>query len=553
MAEEDLAIVAQVKVSQLSDKLWIMDRTAVHLSSDFFFSDDIFGQLIHSSPEENYFQVNRMENFNVVSRLLPFSLNRASIYRICLYNVNNDFVSVGAPMEYRKTSDYLASDDFRSLAEQLRRGANWVILPPRKDPLHYEAQHTGAKRIVTVARRLADLGTRSPIHVGYVEIQQTLESFVEMFTDLEADISYAVLDESNQLLLSGGPSGGEINGLFQDLIPHRRSLTATVDLEEFGLQLILVNDNRYLFRMSFILGSVLLLTLALMVFGFVTTERFVIHRLTKPLDDLNSLVNSVDIGNLDFAYKLEGDIDQIQHLDTAFREMLRKLRTSFDDLLTARTDELRSHLYALHAQMKPHFIHNIIAIISSLAEDYEATEIEDICSKLSSIIRYTSQYSTSDVVLSEELTHGRNYLDLMKTRYLDRLSYTFDITGDASLVRVPKFIIQPVIENCFKHGFQTIAPPWRVDISVSVSESDWMVTVRDNGSGFSQDSLDEMERIKREIELKSTGEILKTLQIGGMGMKNILARLRFKYGPDVVTTAGNHSEGGGWVVIGGPL
>ncbi len=553
MVESDLNTLAQVKINQLSDKIWNMDRTAVHLSSDLFFSSDIFGQLDTRYSEENYFLVNRIENAEVVSRLLPFSLDRASIYRICLYNDNSDFVSVGAPMEYRATDAYLDSEEFRSLSEEFNRGANRVILPPREDPLHYQAQLAESERIITVVRRLTDLGSRRRKYVGYVEVQQTLESFIGMFADLETNISYVMLDEQGQVILSGGPKGGEIDGQFLQPVPDRRSLTATADLEEFGLRLILVNDNSYLFRMSLILGAVLFLTLVIIVLGFVTTERVLIHRLTRPLDDLNTLVNNVDLANLDFDYKLEGDIDQIQHLDKAFREMLRKLRTSFDDVLAARTDELRSHLYALHAQMKPHFIHNIIAIISSLAEDYEATEIEDICSKLSSIIRYTSHYSTSDVALSEEIAHGRDYLDLMKTRYVDRLTFSVEIKGDASVVRVPKFMIQPIIENCFKHGFRTVAPPWYVSISVSVNEEEWSVTIRDNGSGFSPQSLDELELIKADIERKSTGEILENLQIGGMSMKNILARLQFKYGSIAVNSTGNHSDGGGLVVIGGPL
>jgi two-component system, sensor histidine kinase YesM len=283
-----------------------------------------------------------------------------------------------------------------------------------------------------------------------------------------------------------------------------------------------------------------------------TTENFVIRKLTTPLDELQSLINSVDIGNLDFAFKMNDEIDQVQHLESAFREMLIKLKDSIDDKIEARTDELRSHLFALQAQMNPHFIHNMMAVISSIAEEYDAVEIEDICSKLSSIIRYTAQFEQTDISLGNEINHSKNYLELMHIRYEDRISYS--IHGEyPDGIKVPKFFLQPLVENCFKHGFINAQAPWNIDIAIIVTTKVWKIKITDNGSGFNEEILSLVDDLLKEVKESRASELLKNLQIGGMGLRNVFARLYLNYKEKLIFNIKNREDAQGAVIeIGGP-
>lgn len=138
----------------------------------------------------------------------------------------------------------------------------------------------------------------------------------------------------------------------------------------------------------------------------------------------------------------------------------------------------------------------------------------------------------------------------MKIRYEDKFLYSMVYVGEIRSFRIPRFIIQPLLENCFAHGFKKKTFPWIIDIQVLFMENVWEIRIRDNGSGIEAEKQKQIQEQLNEIHNKELTELIKELRIGGLSLKNVFVRLYIAYGEDLIFDIENSEHGAG-IVIGG--
>ena len=116
-------------------------------------------------------------------------------------------------------------------------------------------------------------------------------------------------------------------------------------------------------------------------------------------------------------------------------------------------------------------------------------------------------------------------LELMKLRYEG--DFTYELTADESLLpmTMPRLTLQPIVENCFEHGFRAVTPPWHVSIAVSREDDRWCIRISDNGCGMDQEALEQL-RAQVDSVLENIGANYSDLKIGGLGLVNTIVRLR---------------------------
>jgi sensor histidine kinase YesM len=140
-------------------------------------------------------------------------------------------------------------------------------------------------------------------------------------------------------------------------------------------------------------------------------------------------------------------------------------------------------------------------------------------------------------------------LEVNAIRHGQKLKFSFDIDEALERTRIPKLVIQPLVENSLKFATRR-EPPWNIRVVGVVEGNEWRVTVFDNGPGFSPES---MEKLRNQIDETYLTNVTPVLQLGGMGLLNIFIRMRLTYGSDSVFLFGNSSTGGAEVTIGGQL
>jgi two-component system sensor histidine kinase YesM len=272
-------------------------------------------------------------------------------------------------------------------------------------------------------------------------------------------------------------------------------------------------------------------------------------RITLPISNLRYALKVLEREGIlhDSRIDLPTDLDELGGLQRSFNEMQAKVRESVHGMLEAKDGEMRATFLALQSQMDPHFLFNMLSVLGIMAEENLNRELTETIGHLTHLLRYSASGSSSFVTLAEEMEYTRRYFLCMKTRFRDDLDFDISLPEEMESLIIPKLLVQPLAENCMKYATNR-EPPWLIRVEGTLQESMWEITVRDNGPGFAGELVVDMNRIL--ASQKSGGEN-PGLDLGGMGLKNIAARLFLRFGKEAYCRVGNIEGGGACVAIGG--
>ncbi|MEG0491650.1 MAG: histidine kinase, partial [Clostridia bacterium] len=177
-------------------------------------------------------------------------------------------------------------------------------------------------------------------------------------------------------------------------------------------------------------------------------------------------------------------------------------------------------LIALQAQINPHFIYNALDSINWLALCDGNDDIAEIVSALASIMRYSIQNPNGRVPLSAELTHVENYINIQSKQSRHPIGISFDIDKTYLTFEMPKFLIEPLVENCVIHGLRNVLENGKINISCHQEQGLLILEVSDNGIGA------DAELLNRYL----TGAVASLAHSDGFGIQNIDERIKLHYG-----------------------
>ena len=174
----------------------------------------------------------------------------------------------------------------------------------------------------------------------------------------------------------------------------------------------------------------------------------------------------------------------------------------------------------LTAQINPHFLYNTLEIIRNLVV-FDPARADSLIIQLTQILRYSIDTSREYVHLDEDMAYIGDYLDIQKCRYGDRLQYEIDIGEDCLPCMIPKLVLQPIIENSIKYGFQK-KQQIHILITGRLDNSLLLLSVKDDGLGMP------------EAEALHLAETLHSPRPGSehIGLRNIARRLFLQYGSE---------------------
>ena len=188
-----------------------------------------------------------------------------------------------------------------------------------------------------------------------------------------------------------------------------------------------------------------------------------------------------------------------------------------------------AELDMLRMQMNPHFLFNTLNSISALGEMENAPLVSEMVQQLSEMLRYSMSANADSTPLSEALAIVDDYMGILRMRFGERLEYRRDIAEDALIHPVPRMVIQPLVENSVQHGFPRIQAGNRVEIEAHLEGDVLVVRVRDNGAGMSEEKL---RSLMDETDVEQ-----------GIGLRNVITRMRLLYGPGHVEVGSREGEG----------
>lgn len=250
---------------------------------------------------------------------------------------------------------------------------------------------------------------------------------------------------------------------------------------------------------------------------------YISFRFTNPIRKLIGYINKIQSGHLNVAIDLTGG-DEFGVLARRFRLMMQTLNDmilrEYRLELANKTNELK----ALQAQINPHFLNNALQSIGTLALQQDQRKIYSLISSLGKMMRYGMNTNDTVVPLTMEADYVKAYLELQKQRFGEGLQYRFELEPDAAAVKVPKMILQPIVENYFKHGFDSPERDGSILIAAQIAADGRLrIAVSDNGRGMPQDDLAMLQnKLGTGWQTRVDGE-------ESIGLLNVLARLKLYF------------------------
>ena len=255
--------------------------------------------------------------------------------------------------------------------------------------------------------------------------------------------------------------------------------------------------------------------------------------ITRPLSRMARAMRQVKLGDFDKALKLMPSVksghSELGFVTDAFEQMTHRLKylieTEFETNLRRKNAEYK----ALLLQINPHFYNNSLEIIGGLAAMKREDLVMDAAEALGQMMRYSLNLNTDRVRVAEEFAYIRDYLFILKLRYDEDLELRIEEEEGAGDALVPKFILQPLVENAVKYSLEKgAAEAASVFIGSSVSDGRLRLTVADNGIGMAPELAADLARDALQKE-KDAASILNSAG-DRIGLRNVLARCRLNYG-----------------------
>jgi two-component system, sensor histidine kinase YesM len=285
------------------------------------------------------------------------------------------------------------------------------------------------------------------------------------------------------------------------------------------------------------------------VFGLllvILATLFVSFRITSPIRILLQYIQQVEKGNMKVELEPIGN-DEIGVLGYRFKNMIEKIDDLINREYKLELENKTNQLKVLQSQINPHFLYNALQSIGTIALKNKVPQIYTLVTHLSKIMRYGMNMEEDMVALLKEINYIKAYLLLQKERFGDQLEYSIHVDEEVLNVHVPKMILQPIIENYFKHGFESRDRVGEIEIKCNKDGEFLAIYILDNGSGVSEVRLKEIDTFLNEDNRR------RDYADSNIGLKNVHSRLKLNYEHLATMELSNQEDGGFLVFIRLPI
>lgn len=393
--------------------------------------------------------------------------------------------------------------------------------------------------VFLTARALREEATAAPY--AYLIVSRSEASIRERFASLEEDVY--LLDDQERILSNRSPA--LIGTSFEKLLPveelaypdivkfkGENQLLLSLPLKYAKWRLISVAPYEQLTERLNGINRTGLLIQTIFAVSFLFALTYLLRRFTKPLLVLGKAARRVEDGDLTVRSGIRGT-DEIGSLGLSFDNMLDQVQQMLQQVETEQELKRQAEIAMLQAQINPHFLFNVLSSIRMKLLLKQDEENANIVGSLSAMLRASFSSREEFVSIASELDFAKQYMELMRFTMRYPTDYVVDADKELLLETVPRFILQPIIENAYKHGF--LQSGGRIGITIRRQQAMLTITVEDNGAGMEEHTLAALIRHLRQKDkeigaIGASGMPAAETSRRGIGLINVYQRLKLIYG-----------------------
>lgn len=519
------------------------------------YSDSEFYRLLNAGYDDMSANIDIYASLNYIYKSMP------DIFQVYLFGVKDSkatLITQNIPKRWQGAAPYKGS------------------VPPQGEVLAVEGTHMSHlygmtlpfqqatyEQVFSLHRRIEQIPSDTPLGYLSIDVKLTaLQDIVEQLYDRNEEKLY-ITDDAGRIVYADQPerigralydswytaklagSPGE-QGSFEE----NGSMFIYQRIDHYGAHWTLIKEipKSYLLREANQAVTINLMLFGLALLVILTATILISIRVTAPIKRLSNYMSQVKTGNLNVDVLPAGN-DEVGLLTERFRTMMDTINNLILREYKLELSSKNNQLRALQAQINPHFLNNTLQIIGTLALELKVPQIYTLISSLAKMMHYSMHSGDRIVTLKDELEHVKAYVELQKERFENRFAYRCEVTEPLLQVAMPKLILQPIMENYFKHGIDRAGTDGWVRLAAARTPDGLIqITVDNNGASIPEDKLARLQRKLRELsdapQESGPGNPGKEPGSSSIGLMNVLTRLRLVYGDEAALTVTNLEPAG---------
>ncbi len=328
-----------------------------------------------------------------------------------------------------------------------------------------------------------------------------------------------VISGTNDLLIN---QFGKIDLIFRDKAgivksANDRYYISRTEILNNCIDIYAISSIGDLVKVSVMTGGILVgLFFILTLLTFISAKKIASSK-TRVIDNIIEAIENVQNGKLDKLLNISSN-DEFEVIASAYNKMLEDIKNLIDVNKEKAKQSVLSEIKQLESQFNPHFLFNTLEIIRYMVK-IEPDSVGKIIVSLSNLLRYSINNSIVNVTLKEDIEYTKNYLLIQKYRYGKKFHYSINIAEDTYDCIVPKLIVQPIIENSIKYGFENRSS-LTIRVKANYAEDGLVIVIYDDGVGMKPEILSEINSVL--IQNKNSSSHI--------GLFNVHRRIQLMYG-----------------------
>ena len=400
--------------------------------------------------------------------------------------------------------------------------------------VHKENAVNGDWNVISIARGIMDPDTGD--YLGMIVIDCSVDNFARLWDSSEYSESiFAVSDKNNKLIIpypeeqtkgiaeylsANADNFREGDHLYQIYLEGQTWYAAVTKLNYMDgriYHLVPIGNALRSVAYTFALSVICMLVLGILLVSFSVK---ISRTITQPMEQLISTMESVESGNL--SPQTEEYYGEMAILSQKFNHMVRRIEAMFTEAKEQEREKHKMEMLALQSQINPHFLYNTLNSIRWLSELQGADKVTQMLDELVKLLRFAAEDTGEFITVGREVEFIISYIRILNFRYFERFSFVLDIQEEAKQFMIPRFIIQPLVENSVLHGFDSNDICATVRIDVHLEGKELLLCVTDDGKGLSPEKIEEILSTERKSE-RSLNKI---------GVYNVNQRIKLTYGKE---------------------
>ncbi|AGB18609.1 sensor histidine kinase [Thermoanaerobacterium thermosaccharolyticum] len=371
---------------------------------------------------------------------------------------------------------------------------------------------------VSFIRIINDINTQKPSGIMIINISESylnkyINSAINTYTS-----SIILKDEKGNSIVEPTNISKSLNDEIFNYIEPNNSTIKKIDgkvyiisdlKNRFGWNIISVTPFNELNSQFLIYNIILLLVIIINIILLILGLLFISLFITQPIIKLVNSMKGIKDGKFEKVNIITGN-DEIGMLKDVYNKMIDEIKKLIGDIISEQKMKRKLELDVMQSQIKPHFLFNSFDAISALILMGDTKNASKIVKALGKFYRSFLINGNEEITIKEELDIINNYLTIQKIRFGDKFSVVMNIDERVLNYKIPKLILQPLVENALNHGVRNKEGHGIISIKALYGDNQIILMVEDNGKGMSEEKIREIESgMSKGVGLKSTIERLK--------------------------------------------